>query len=63
MMKDRYNWNHFIYQYNQFSSVCLLDDICPLINFDARFNFTAKIKKIFTERSEIVPTQAAAQGW
>ena len=41
----------------------MFDDICPLINFDARFNFTAKIKKTFTDRREIVPTKAAAKGW
>ena len=45
------------------SPVSLLDDNFPLINFDRRFNFTAEIRKTLTERSEITPTQAAAQGW
>ena len=46
-----------------FSPVSLMDDNFPLINFDRRFNFTAEIRKTLTERSEITPTQAAAQGW
>ena len=41
----------------------MFDDICPLRNFDARFNFTAKMKNKFIERREIIPTKAAAQGW